>query len=511
MVAHFDNTRDTFEQRLQALSRSQCELLILDYLDINEDFATWLDTRLIVAHAQTGESIDPKLLLHSVETVFFMRPMRHRWRHQTVLDIDEPALDELVDAIELLLGSGRGQDALTVLVPTAATLAKHWPECADHDETLHQYFPKLDALIAQAVLMTDVPRDFREDLVDDLNDWQNRVAEYGADMAFSTAIDAALRGWDDPGLEDVLLGHIQSWAPTGKEDSSERRLTQARLAALSGSGRYDAYLNLSRSADFYCEHSAMLAQVGRVEDAVKIAKKQLSRHNDIQRVAESIMAAGQSDTALALADWGLSLPLQDDNNLLRSSSSVSLVVLARWLRDTAHRFGRQDLTVKAAQAAFEQSFSRQDFRDAFKVSNTAAWPTFREDLIRSLLAAPYATDRIEILLEEDRIDDAVSCVDPVKTHVSVYATDLQRLAERAYAKHPEWTIALAFRVAKPIMDEGRSKYYQIAADWLAIAARAHRASGQSQHWQIEIDTLIHKHFRKYGLRPLLQALRDHAH
>ena len=506
MVIDIENERKSLESRLQVLTRSQCELLILDYSEINENFAAWLDTRLTVAHAQTGESLDPELFLHSIETLFFRRPVHNRRRNHTVVDVDETVLDELIDAVDLFLGFGRGQDALAILRPTTDALAAHWPECADHDETLHEYFPKLDALIAQAVLMADVPHGLREDLVDDLDNWQNHVAEYGADMAFTTAIEACMRGWDDPGLEDVLSGRVRSWGPTEQGDSSERDLTQARLAALAGSGRHDEYLNLSRALGFYCEHATMLAELGRMGDAVNVAQKQLSRHNEIRRVAESIAAAGESDTALELADWGLSLPVKDDSDPWRPRSA-DLVLLAQWLRDTAYELGQQDLAVKAAQTAFEQSFSRQDFREASKISDPEAWPALRETLISNLLRAPYAMDRIKILLDEDRIDDAVSCVDPTTTQSSVYATDLQSLAERAYVKHPDWTIALAFRMAKPIMDEGRSKYYQIATNWLAIAAHAYRASGRATEWQTEINALIHLHSRKYSLRPLLQALK----
>lgn len=192
MVIDIENERKSLESRLQVLTRSQCELLILDYSEINENFAAWLDTRLTVAHAQTGESLDPELFLHSIETLFFRRPVHNRRRNHTVVDVDETVLDELIDAVDLFLGFGRGQDALAILRPTTDALAEHWPECADHDETLHEYFPKLDALIAQAVLMADVPHGLREDLVDDLDNWQNHVAEYGADMAFTTAIEACM-------------------------------------------------------------------------------------------------------------------------------------------------------------------------------------------------------------------------------------------------------------------------------------------------------------------------------
>ena len=84
---------------------------------------------------------------------------------------------------------------------------------------------------------------------------------------------------------------------------------------------------------------------------------------------------------------------------------------------------------------------------------------------------------------------------------------LERLAERAYAEHLDWAIELAFRMADPIMQEGRSGHYEAAAGWLAIAARAHAASGRAGAWATRLESLIETHRRKYKLRPLLEALR----
>jgi uncharacterized Zn finger protein len=96
--------------------------------------------------------------------------------------------------------------------------------------------------------------------------------------------------------------------------------------------------------------------------------------------------------------------------------------------------------------------------------------------------APHAFERIEILLDEDMIDEAVACVDPHEARFSPYDNTLERLAEQAYANHSDWAIALALRMADPIMSEGRSGHYEAAAGWLC-------------------------HRRKHKLRPLLEALR----
>lgn len=156
----------------------------------------------------------------------------------------------------------------------------------------------------------------------------------------------------------------------------------------------------------------------------------------------------------------------------------------------------------------KKSLARDDFRAAEKRVVSSDWPELRETLLAALMAAPHAPERIEILLDEDLIDQAVACVNPQEGRFfSPHDQTLERLAERAYADHPDWAIALAFRIAEPIVDEGISSRYETAAQWLGIAARAHEVCGRSGEWLECIEALIELHRRKYKLRPLLQALR----
>jgi uncharacterized Zn finger protein len=165
------------------------------------------------------------------------------------------------------------------------------------------------------------------------------------------------------------------------------------------------------------------------------------------------------------------------------------------------------MMILAARAAFEESLAREDFRVAGKLIGPRDWPELRKTLLAVLMAAPHASERIEILLEEDMIDEAVACVDPHKANLTPYDNTLERLAGQACADHPNWAIALAFRMADPIMNEARSGHYEIAAGWLAIAARAHAAGGRSDEWRVRLEDLIECHRRKHKLRPLLEALR----
>ncbi|MBE0532624.1 MAG: hypothetical protein IH626_17510 [Rhodospirillales bacterium] len=385
-------------------------------------------------------------------------------------------------------------------------MAEYWPECADWDETLHEFFPVLDRMIAQAVLMEGISREARDDLADELSGWQDEVTEYGADGAFAVAIAASAQGWDEPGLGDALAGRARVWPPAGKCDWLDGKLTAARLAALEAMGRTDHFLNLSKAAGRHCDHAVMLAKCERFDEAIEIARARLRDPDDVLRLAETLLEKNRRDVAFELGVWGLSLPPEKTGN--GDARMHGGHALARWLRVQAQAAGRPDLAITAARAAFEESFSREDFCAAKDLSTAAEWPDMRAALMRRLMDADYAHDRLDILLDENLIDEAVAAVERKRgDFFSPYDGTLMRLADVACARHPDWTIGFAFRMANPIMEEGQSSRYDLAARWLEKAARAHAATGKRDEWRTRLDALIETHRRKHKLRAFLESLR----
>ncbi|WDZ80871.1 hypothetical protein PWG15_24265 (plasmid) [Ensifer adhaerens] len=494
---------------LRTISRERLEALVLERAERDEGFALWLDAKFAVSVADEASALlDPVPFRRRAEALFSSTGSgrhRHSWGERAA-GIDEAALEQLIDEAGPFLAAGRGAYALTILKPVASGLAAYWPENADWDETLHEFFPRLDQLIAQAALMDGVSQEARDDLAGELADWQGELAKFGADDAFATAIAACMQGWDEPGLQATLAGLWQSWPPGGGSDPLDGHLTQARLAALEAMGRSEHFLNLSRAAGFHCDHGVKLAQTGRVDEAVALAHLRLTTHGDILRLAEAAAAVGRVEAAIDLAAWGLSRDGRGEggeNWRYRTDRAM----LARWLREAAHEAANRDMMLRAARVAFEESLSREDFRMAEKLASPSEWLKLRGTLLAALRAAPYANERIEILLDEDLVADAVACINPQETRFfSPRDPTLGRLAERALADHSDWVIVLACRMADPIMSEGRSSRYETAALWLGIAARAHKVCGRSDQWLEHLEGLIEQHRRKHKLRPLLEGL-----
>jgi len=497
---------DELEGRLAALDKARLLDLLLRRAGRDDEFRLWLGAELAVRKArETRAPLDPEAFRQRAEAIFSADPSRRR-RGEWESGVDEAALEDLIEQAEPLLAAGDGANALAILTPVAGTLAAYWPECAPWDETLHEFFPMLDRMIAQAVLMEGVSRELREDLADDLSGWQNDVALQGADDAFAVSLAACTQGWDEPGLEDVMAGQGRAWPLAGKGGWVEERLTAARLVALEAMGRTDAFLNLSWAAGLHCDHAMMLVRLGRIDEAQDLARSRLKDPQDILRLVRLIEEAGLADMAFDLAWHGLSLPKDG-----ATAHRPDRLPLAHWLRETARTHGRRDLALRAARAAFEEHFARDDFRAAESIAGPAEWPDMRNALLQRLMDASYPRDRLEILLEEGLIDDALSVVDRGReVFQSPHNPVLMRLAEAALARHPDWTIRFALRMANPIMEEGRSGHYDLAVRWLKLAAGAHAAAGRQDEWRASLDALIATHRRKRKLRALLDSLRKVA-
>lgn len=494
------------EAQLEALDDRALAALLLKRARSDEDFRLWLAAELAVLVVR--EPLDPEPFRQRAAALLEAgrdgRPRRY-WDDGSA-NIDEAALEELIGQAVPFLAGGDGNNALAILMPIAGCLAEYWPQCADWDETLHEFFPQLDRMIAQAVLLEGVSHEARDDLADELSAWQNEVAEYGADDAFAVAIAAAAQGWDELGLDDVLDGLGRIWPLDGNSDRLDDQLTTARLAALEAMGRRDRFLNLSRAAGRYCDHAVMLAKGECFDEALTLARARLHDPASVLRLAGVLLEMHQRDAALEFGAWGLSLPAQKKRD--EGEGIYGRHALACWLRDQAQAANRPDIAVMAARTAFGESLSREDFRAAKKLCPAKEWLDMRAALLKRLMGADHAHDRIDILLDENLIGEAVAAFERRDDRFhSPHDGALMRLADAACGLYPDWTIHFTFRMATPIMAEGRSSHYDLAVRWLEQAARAHAVAGKSDEWRARLDALIETHRRKHKLRALLEALR----
>jgi hypothetical protein len=169
-------TKKARADHLRTLAHEALEALLLERAEADESFALWLDARLAARQPHEAHTpLDPEPFRRLAEALLPGIVSGRRRRHWDGwgTGVDEAALEELIGAAEPFLAAGRGTDALAILTPVAGALAEYWPECAHWDETLHEFFPQLDGMIAQAVLMDGVSQEVRDDLADELDTRKN--------------------------------------------------------------------------------------------------------------------------------------------------------------------------------------------------------------------------------------------------------------------------------------------------------------------------------------------------
>lgn len=496
--------RPSLADMISDLDRQALVALLVKRAGQDPGLEPWLEAELETAtpgvRGKLASAVNSEVVMRQAERLLSGGYSRRRRWDDDVGAVDEEAFAALIDNARPFLDIGKGGDALKILVPLMEALVPAWREQADFDETLHEFFSPLGQLIAEAVLMCDLPPEERDDLMVRLDVWQGMLNDYGLDDYLQVAVDALDQGWDEIGLDDALAGRSRSWPPSGRSDWTTERLTRARLRVLDISGRIDAFLNLASAAGLHGDYAAMLVRLGRINEAGDYARRRFRSGEETFQLARLLKDAGHGDAALDLAEWGVNLACEGDGFAGAAS-------LARWLRDNAGLLGRKKLAMVAARRAFEESLSFEDFEVAATLAGPE-WIELRGALLSSLAAARHAWDRTRIYLSEDMIEEAIRFVDLDILPANPSDTVLMKLADVAHATHPDWVIEIAERMASSIMEAGQSGQYASAAQWLEKAALAYDAAGRFEDWTARIDFLIEKHRRKHKLRPLLVALRS---
>jgi uncharacterized Zn finger protein len=511
-----DGTTQVIERKpiaelLGGLDQARLIELLEKRAESDPELATWIEAQIATTtlapspHRATAgrrrTAVDSAPVRAQARVLLAARNRRGRYwdDYRSSGNIEE--LQRLVEKAVPFLEVGDGANALRILKPIAETFVDDWLEQSyGSDEHLYELFADLGRLMAEAALMSELTADERDALAETLEHWQSRLEEYGVDEGFHVAIRALQTGWDDPALAAVMAGEGKSWPPSGLDDSRNYELTAVRLRVLEACGRTEEYLNLARAARAHTSYAVMLVKLERMPEAVEYALKTVKKPDEAMALARALREAAAHDDALKIADAGLALAGDDEED-----TDGSVVPLAHWLRDYAGGMGQTAVALKAARAAFEHSLSLEDFR-AVQLWAGDGWETIRTDLLAHLAHAPHAYDRIRIYLSEGLIDEAVRAVGDQFGYGARDET-LMRLASATHASHPDWVIRLAMHHATSIMDANQAGYYALAVQWLEKAALAHEVLGREDDWRACLDELIDRHRRKYKLRPLLEALR----
>ncbi len=482
------------EETLSGLDRDRLQELLLKLAEREPSLARVIEGELSLPAPQEARTVNPEAIRRRIRAGINDMDYGHYedyWSPTGDLDEARRVLDGAWDFIR----ADDGRNALAVLEAITeeyieARKTLDWEMVGDYGGELMEFFEEVGAALTEALLIVDdlAPRE-REDWWAKLDVWLGDLEGYVAGDAFDAALRAVEQGWFYPPLVRVLEGEL----PDDEffEELLDDTLTIARLNVLERRGRHEEYLRLSEAANETTDHAVMLARLGRVEDAVEYGLERLATPEQALTVAEALRDKDAPEAALRVGERGLSLEGRKG-------------LLAVWVRDLAEGLGRRDLALRAAVAAFHANQDLSSYRRTRELAGER-WPEYREQLLDHLRRniSYYPTGPVDVFLHEDLISDAIAAVEesPVEALVA-------RVAGAAIESHPGWVIETCNKKAGEIMDEGRSKYYADAIDWLEKSRDTYLSSGREEEWLVYLDELIDRHQRKYKLRPMLENLDE---
>jgi uncharacterized Zn finger protein len=193
--------RPPLRDLLSALERDRLIDLWVKRLRSDPDLADWLEAELVAVLPAPERIVrDAEPIAASAHTALAGRhPQRRYWDDYRPAG-DAAQLQALVERAVPFLEAGDGRNALRILEAITDAFLTDWLDYASgSDEELYVLFADLGRILAEAVLMSDLTREERDDLATTVIDWQDQLADFGLDESFNVAVSALESGWDATG------------------------------------------------------------------------------------------------------------------------------------------------------------------------------------------------------------------------------------------------------------------------------------------------------------------------
>lgn len=494
--------RPALDEMLAPLSREQLLALLQKLIIEQPEIVDAIDSELtrLRAKSQSGRA-KRSARQTSVDPRPFQRQVQHILRGVESYRDDEPALAQIRSLVEKAQGfteQGDGNNALIILSAIIDAYVKDWMNLDGSDGGSGDFFDELDEALTEAALSAQLSAQDRKEWHKQIRSWQKEIDDYGIDDAFEMSQAAFEHHWDYAPLVKVLQGKITNkGAWQGEAPDYADELAGIRLKILERQQRFQEYLYLAEAESQMEQYFTMLVKVGRAAEAVQESLKYMRSPHEAFALAQALREQGQLAEALRVAEHGLNLKGDEG----RSSGQLAL-----WTSELAEGMGNSEKALQARVIAFKHNPTLNDYLKAQQLAGKTEWPKLKKKLLAILHRTDNffaAEEKVEIYLHESMLDEAIATVDGLHSYSS---ESIQKVMAAVLEKRPDWVIKNACKRAESIMDEGQSKYYGHAIEWLKRAREAYGKRRQEKAWKAYQSQLVHKHAKKHKLREMLQKL-----
>lgn len=489
--------RPALAQLLKPLTLLQTQGLVQHLVEANPGLIEAIDLYVnqlaqpeVIAHPapKRKTSVDPAPFARQAREI--LRNAVRGWEYGQDEDTIGLEIGELFTDALAFAEHGDWPNALVALQGITEGCVNNWDEIDDFcGLTPEDVGVDFDAAWAEALLSADLSGDEIAEWQENLEVWQDRLG------SFAMALEALRQGWDYPPLVRVLQGDISelgAWSGEAPDWADE--FSQIRLKILARQERYEEYLHLSEAEGQTQQYLTMLGQLGRVDQAMTVAQRQMTTLSEAKALAETLRSQNQLSQALDIALQGLRF---EKNNPYMAFD------FATWASDLAEGMGNTSAALEARIMAFKAKPSLQNYQKIEVLAETG-WPAVRETLLQHLRTAPpwgLEQARVDVFLQEGLLEDAIAVASGLSSY---HRPTILRVMDRVVATHSQWVIDNARPPAESIMDEGKAKYYYNAVEWLKRVKAAYHAMDQGADWSGYHQTLLNQHGRKRKLMGLMQ-------
>lgn len=498
-------TRSALESLLSGLNRDQLQALLLKLAEQEPSIITTIEKQVTLLQTSASQPITPlqqatpkpavavdtkavrRQVRSSIHSLDRTRSSDAYWHVGAVVN----EIGQLVEQAWALIKADDGRQALTVLEAITEEYMSEWENLDDSDGEVSGFFSDLGTAWTEAILSADLTREEREEWADQFAAWEEELDDYGVDEAFDAPQAAVLDGWEYPPLKRVLQGTItEQGAWDGEPPYYADDLIEARLHILDRRGHWQEYLYLAEAEGHTEEYVTMLVRLGRVKEAISYGQH-LVTTDEALALAKALYEHGEYEQSLQIAEHGLTLEGRK-------------ATLAKWLRDHALSMGEKTRALPAAEVAFRDEISLENYQQVAEIAGEQ-WPERRTELLNYArhTKSSYPKGQIDVFLHEGLIDDAIAALETYASHTLVEQVVDAALQAQSQL---EWVIQACRKQAEYIMDRGKAELHHSAANWLAKARQAYYMQEREAEWQTYLDELLGQHGRKYKLVPMLKAL-----
>jgi uncharacterized Zn finger protein len=182
---------------------------------------------------------------------------------------------------------------------------------------------------------------------------------------------------------------------------------------------------------------------------------------------------------------------------------------AAWLMDYYDERGEWDDALEWRRHEFEQAPDLVNYRAVRRAAIKAKrWPELTGELLEVAQRVADPQVLVQILLEEDRIEEAQRALEQLLTEGRPVSEEvLEDVARASEKSNPEQAIDLYLQTAERLIAGRRAKNYVAASDLLARARNLYEAAGRQQDWKRCIAEIASRHSRRRALQQQLRRAK----